>query len=318
MRWSSRRTYVVTFGVSLALHAALLAWLASRPAPSPPPPANTPVELEIVEVKPAPAPAPAPIARPAPVTPPRKGPPAKPAKPRPTEPSGPPAPIAVAPGPAQPDDFAIPSDFPRADAPAAPGKPGPPGPKVDDLSLLSKMPSVSTPDSRGGGGGARVSDPKAVVDSTVREALGVQRAAGSVPAYFHELRSVLTAAWDVDRVMKRKRRDGLSLRNTRTLLRLVQDREGHLLQIDVLAASRDAEIDTGAVVDLQAVAKRLPVPTPDALGSRQRLVTVWELEFIPPRGPQVSTSGSFDLMNLVDKKAIPPPSIKILTLLSYE
>lgn len=304
--------------MSLALHAAVLAWLARRSTPPPPRPANVPVQLVFLGPRPAPKPASPPSAMSAKPPSPKPAGPSRhaPSRPRSAEPSPSSPPIATVPDGKAHSGAALPSDAPRADGMGRfPGQTGP-GPRVDDLSLLSQMPSVSTPDAHGG---AIVSDPKAVVDSTVSQAVGIQRAAGSVPFYFHDLRLALQAAWDVNRIIQRKRRDGLMPRPTRTLVRLVQDREGHLLHLAVIAASRDPEVDTAVLLDLQRVARSLPVPTPDALGSRERLVTVWQLDFIPPPpGVEIKTSGGFDIMNLVDKHAIPPPSTKILKLLSYE
>jgi hypothetical protein len=73
-------------------------------------------------------------------------------------------------------------------------------------------------------------------------------------------------------------------------VRLVQDREGRLLTLELVKASAHPEVDRLALQDLRAAGQRLPVPPPEALGLRNRLVSTWELS-VHPRGDGDRHSG---------------------------
>ena len=76
-------------------------------------------------------------------------------------------------------------------------------------------------------------------------------------------------------------------------VRLVQDREGRLLQLELVKASAHPEVDRLALEDLRRAGLRLPVPPPEALGLRNRLVSTWELAVHPVGNPQPHSSRTF-------------------------
>ncbi|MBJ6759594.1 TonB C-terminal domain-containing protein [Myxococcaceae bacterium JPH2] len=66
----------------------------------------------------------------------------------------------------------------------------------------------------------------------------------------------------------------------RMLMRLTQDRDGHLLELRMLKPSALPEIDRGALANIRAAGGTLPEPPQEALGSRTQLVSLWELELV--------------------------------------
>ncbi len=76
-----------------------------------------------------------------------------------------------------------------------------------------------------------------------------------------------------------------------TTVRVTQAADGHLLSLELVSPSKDPEIDRAALADVRAAAQTLPVPPPEALRGRTRLVSIWELEVevsITPPIPVVS------------------------------
>lgn len=90
----------------------------------------------------------------------------------------------------------------------------------------------------------------------------------------------------------------------RATVRVVQDSEGRLLSVELVTPSNDAQIDREAVADIRAAAERLPVPPPEALQGRTRLVSLWQIELIISISPPVPTvSIEFDAeMKLADMR----------------
>jgi len=81
----------------------------------------------------------------------------------------------------------------------------------------------------------------------------------------------------------------------RATLRVVQDREGRLLEVTLVTPSNDAETDREAVADVRQAAQALPPPPPDALGDKQTLVSLWQFELIISISPPLPTfSFEFD------------------------
>lgn len=63
-----------------------------------------------------------------------------------------------------------------------------------------------------------------------------------------------------------------------TLVRVTQAPDGRLLTVELLSPSSDPEVDRAAVADVRAAARHLPAPPADARGTRETLVSTWELE----------------------------------------
>ena len=75
----------------------------------------------------------------------------------------------------------------------------------------------------------------------------------------------------------------------RATVRVVQDAEGKLLSVELVVPSNDAQVDREALADIRAAAERLPVPPPEALQGRTRLVSLWQMELIVSISPPVPT-----------------------------
>ena len=300
------RTGWVALGVSLALHLLVLLALHAQP-PAPPPPRPPALEVEVVHLPPAP---PAQVA-PAPAQPPAA--PAAPAAParvrkRKEErvaqaPAAAPAPQPAAPGA---------SDVPRAPAADAP--------IADRGTLLTPTlrPPPPPPDDgvrvEGAEGGLHARGPRGdVAGNIVRESVGQQNVArGSVHAYFGQLRDVLEAVWNVRRVAHEDRRKS----RVGAQVRLTQGADGALRAIELVFSSSDDDIDRGLIQDLRAAAHDLPRPPAEVVRGRSEFTSLWTFQFMA-RSPYRAKGAvaTFDIMNLVDKKAIPPPLDKRVELL---
>jgi TonB family protein len=87
-----------------------------------------------------------------------------------------------------------------------------------------------------------------------------------------------------------------SRESRRALVRVVQDRSGRLLSVELLRPSRDRAMDRTALEDVRAAAQLLPVPPTEATGDRERLVSLWEFEVIVSITPPVPVVAfEFDL-----------------------
>ncbi|WP_342375562.1 energy transducer TonB [Myxococcus stipitatus] len=73
----------------------------------------------------------------------------------------------------------------------------------------------------------------------------------------------------------------------RALIRVIQDRHGHLLDVVLVEPSHQLEVDREALEDVRAAAQKLPPPPPDAVGGRQRIVSLWEFELILSISPPI-------------------------------
>ncbi|PTL77826.1 energy transducer TonB [Vitiosangium sp. GDMCC 1.1324] len=99
------------------------------------------------------------------------------------------------------------------------------------------------------------------------------------------------------------RQMGEQFRATRSAtVRVVQDTQGRLLNVELVSPSNDDQVDREAIIDIRAAAERLPVPPPEALQGRTRLVSLWQIELIISISPPVPTvSIEFDAeMKLAD------------------
>ncbi|WP_163865193.1 TonB C-terminal domain-containing protein [Myxococcus eversor] len=88
--------------------------------------------------------------------------------------------------------------------------------------------------------------------------------------------------------LREKMREGF--RSTRrALIRVVQDNHGRLLDVVLVQPSHQPEVDQEAVKDVRAAAEKLPPPPAEAVGSRERLVSLWEFELIISISPPIPT-----------------------------
>jgi len=94
--------------------------------------------------------------------------------------------------------------------------------------------------------------------------------------------------------MRRKAREQFRA-TRRATLRVVQDRDGKLVEVTLVSPSNDAEVDREAVADVRQAAQALPPPPPEALGNKSRLVSLWQFELIISISPPLPTfSFEFD------------------------
>ncbi|TQF12791.1 hypothetical protein FJV41_27260 [Myxococcus llanfairpwllgwyngyllgogerychwyrndrobwllllantysiliogogogochensis] len=88
--------------------------------------------------------------------------------------------------------------------------------------------------------------------------------------------------------LREKMREGF--RSTRrALIRVVQDRQGRLLDVLLVEPSHQPQVDQEAVKDVRSAAEKLPPPPAEAVGSRERIVSLWEFELIISISPPIPT-----------------------------
>ena len=312
-RRDHRRSWLIALAASALAHWALFAWLSSGGDSHEAVVASAPIEIELVQVEPPRTAAPVATGLPA----------GKSTSRSPGVPAGPAtrtrSPVAASPSPKQ----GLPAEAPlnSPDAPLASTGRGDflvPRARLDAPAdgVWLELPSP--------GDGPRFAAPpvprdaQELVARTVADAVGRHRVeSGNVPTYFSELRAVLVIAWDVHRVVERRSRRGAAMPRSRTTIRLVQDRAGYLVRAEILAPAQDAEVAAEAISDLQRARDGLPKPPPDAIGDREQLASTWAFDYVP-LPPAVTYPVTFDLVVLIDPKAIPKPTDKKLSLQSVE
>jgi len=75
----------------------------------------------------------------------------------------------------------------------------------------------------------------------------------------------------------------------RATIRVVQDRQGKLVSVELIEPSRDQQVDREAMVDVRAAAEKLPVPPPEVVGARGQLASMWSFELIISISPPIPT-----------------------------
>ncbi|MFT3710183.1 MAG: energy transducer TonB [Archangium sp.] len=81
----------------------------------------------------------------------------------------------------------------------------------------------------------------------------------------------------------------------RAVIRVVQDREGKLLKVELVQPSQDQEVDRQALIDVKNAAEKLPPPPEEAMEGKQQLSSLWTFELIVSISPPVPTiSFEFD------------------------
>ncbi len=315
-RSRSRLPLVLALAASGVLHVFLFRELREAPPPQAPP-ASSLVELEIRTVTRPPAPvvqAPAPPA-PAPIRPRPKRVPGAPAAQAPRVAEAPPA-SSEDPAPAPAASYvpsapsqALTSDFPvRRDSllprvlPADPAR-GLPEPLA---GTSGKDPGTGAPGTR-----LRAPEPQDPGDA-LRALVAQQRVrSGFVHTYFGQLQDVLLAAWRASGTSSRRK----SGRACEVEVRLVQAPSGRLQEVSIRFPSCDPRMDEELLSDLRAAAASLPAPPPEVVGSRDSVRSVYRFSFQPP--PTLPPL-EFDVVSLVDRKAIPSFNPKRVTLVSVE
>ena len=304
------RTGWVALGVSLALHLLVVLLFSSR-LPELRVEREAPLEVQVVHLPPA---TPPPTAQPAPPEAPEPRAPAAPVrrKTKKREETAEARPSSRAPAESRTEDM---PRQPPADAPLArqPGglilvpsaPPAAPQAPDDGVRVVGEEGGLKARESRGD-----------VAGNILREAVGKQNVArGSVHAYFGQLRDVLVDAWDVRRVA----REGRSKSRTGAQVRLTQGPGGELKVVELVFSSSDDDIDRGLIADLRAAARRLPAPPPEVVRGRQEFSSLWTFQFMArTKYSAPGALATFDIVNLVDKKAIPPPVDKRVELLEAD
>jgi len=75
----------------------------------------------------------------------------------------------------------------------------------------------------------------------------------------------------------------------RATIRVVQDKSGKLLRVELVQPSNDSQVDKEALKDVRAAAEKLPAPPEDALGGREQLSSLWSFELLVSITPPVPT-----------------------------
>ncbi|QSQ24080.1 TonB family protein [Pyxidicoccus parkwayensis] len=75
----------------------------------------------------------------------------------------------------------------------------------------------------------------------------------------------------------------------RATIRVEQDTQGRLLDVRLVNPSHQPEVDQEAIKDVRTAAEKLPPPPPEAVGSRERIVSIWQFELIISISPPIPT-----------------------------
>jgi hypothetical protein len=71
----------------------------------------------------------------------------------------------------------------------------------------------------------------------------------------------------------------------RATIRVVQDRSGKLLLVELVHPSNDSHVDQEALKDVRAAAEKLPAPPSEVVGTRERISSLWSFELIVSISP---------------------------------
>jgi hypothetical protein len=103
----------------------------------------------------------------------------------------------------------------------------------------------------------------------------------------------------------------------RARVRLVQREDGALVEVALVSPPQSPEIGRSLIGDLQAGAASLPRPPPEVMRGRPQLASLWEF-LLKPQAPVVRLALDFDMVSLVDKRAIPKATRKRVEFLLQE
>ncbi|QRN93070.1 TonB C-terminal domain-containing protein [Archangium violaceum] len=306
----SRLPFVLAVAASVVLHVFLFLWLREAPPPVVPPARNV-VELEFHEVTRPSAPvaqAPAPPPR-APVRKRTRLAPSLQSAPAPQVSQAPPETPASA-EPSAPLASDVPSAPPASDFPVRPGSLLP---RALPNASAQVAPGASSEESGTGAVGTRLHAPvPRSPDAALRELVAQQKVHnGFVHGYFGELQDVLLAAWRATGTSSRRK----SGRTCSVEVRLVQAPSGRLLQASIVYPSCDPSMDQEVLADLRSAAESLPAPPRELIAHRDSISSVYRFAFEPP---PILPPLRFDVVDLVDRKAIPKFNPKRVSLVSAE
>lgn len=75
----------------------------------------------------------------------------------------------------------------------------------------------------------------------------------------------------------------------RATIRVVQDKAGRLVKVELVSPSNDGNVDREALKDVRAAAEKLPPPPEEALEGKEQLSSLWSFELIVSISPPVPT-----------------------------
>jgi TonB family protein len=73
----------------------------------------------------------------------------------------------------------------------------------------------------------------------------------------------------------------------RATIRVVQDREGKLLRVELVQPSNDSQVDQEALKDVRAAAEKLPRPPDEVVGQREQISSLWSFELFVSISPPI-------------------------------
>lgn len=99
---------------------------------------------------------------------------------------------------------------------------------------------------------------------------------------------------DARRTLRQQMREEFQT-TRRSVIRVVQDAQGRLLEVTLVSPSNNVQVDKEALKDVRAAAEQLPPPPSEALAGKQTLTSLWQFELIISITPPVPTlSFEFD------------------------
>jgi TonB family protein len=93
---------------------------------------------------------------------------------------------------------------------------------------------------------------------------------------------------DARKEMQRQLREQFKA-TRRATIRVVQDRTGRLVKVELVEPSHDQNVDKEALKDVRAAAEKLPPPPEEALEGKQQLSSLWSFELTVSITPPIPT-----------------------------
>lgn len=73
----------------------------------------------------------------------------------------------------------------------------------------------------------------------------------------------------------------------RAVIRVVQNRQGKLIKVELVQPSKDEKVDQEALQDVKSAAEKLPPPPDEAMEGRETLSSLWSFELVVSISPPV-------------------------------
>ena len=73
----------------------------------------------------------------------------------------------------------------------------------------------------------------------------------------------------------------------RATIRVVQDRDGKLVRVELVHPSNDTQVDQEALKDVRSAAEKLPPPPGEVVGQREQISSLWSFELIVSISPPI-------------------------------